>query len=99
MRMINDLLDIYLVDEVTSLDAQVAWNNEEGTCQENPGLFVVSFNIVSGNGNGIECNGEYLLDGTVETYQSAVRNFNEICVKAAEHGYFRLSDFQNFELW
>lgn len=99
MRMINDINKILDVTEIISMDASPCWCENEGTSEENPSLFGVGVFEATVNGNEYMELGCYNLDGTPETYRKAVENFNSICMKAAMTGYFRLSDFENFELY
>lgn len=41
--------------------------------------------------------GKYKLDGTRETYEAAMENFEKICEHALTKGYIRESEFKNFE--
>lgn len=99
MRMLNDANKVYEVEEVESIDATYGWNEKDGSTQDNPGLFVVERFMATANGFEMVDLGEYVLDGTPETFQKAAENFNNICLQAAEKGFFRLSDFENFELY
>ena len=98
MRMINDVNTTLEVEEILSISATPCWDPKV-TDENNPDMFAVDYFAHTTNGCELMDLGSYKLDGTPETYQAAVKNFNSICIKAAETGYFRLSDFENFELW
>lgn len=67
----------------------------EGTPVTNPEDFSVCWNEYNENeGYWI---GSYNLDGTIKTYQEAVKNFEEVCEKLLTKGYCRMSDFKNFK--
>ena len=93
MRMINDINNILAVEEVVSLDATPGWLSEGE--EDNPDDFFVEVRYGYGDNDSFYL-GSYDLDGTKETYQKALKNFNNICIKTAESGFFRLSDFENF---
>lgn len=95
MRMLNKLNDIFSVEEIISINAVPAW--EPDGDEDNPSMFVVEAFQYSVDGNETMPLGQYLLDGTKETYQKAVENFNNICVKAATCGWFETGDFKNFK--
>ena len=98
MRMLNDLNDVLSAEEVIYLDASYCIDRSDGISSEtNPTYFGVE--VTYANQEESDGLGEYVLDGTPETYKKALANFNSICRKAAELGYFCLSDFQNFRLF
>lgn len=99
MRMLNDVNEILCVDEILCLNAVPMWNAGH-TDDLAPDLFYVTAITAADTDDDEEIMyiGEYEMDRTRGTYEKAVANFNRICEKAAVHGYFRLSDFQNFIL-
>lgn len=96
MRMLNDINNVLSVEEVVWLDATPVWEPDKEFDADNPDYFIVSVRYTFMDED--ENIGEYALDGTPETYQKAVENFNSICLKAASAGCFRLTDFENFRL-
>lgn len=89
------MLDSTSIIEVTDISAVPCWNSDRGSTEENPELYSIH---VLQNDLGHYFGG-YNLDGTIETYHAAVKNFEEICENLLTKGYCRLSDFKNFELY
>lgn len=77
------------VSEITDITAVRAWKPSGGETSENPGTYSLMIDD--------EYVGEYILDGTEETYRNAVRNFEGICKKLLVKGYCMDDDFDNFE--
>lgn len=96
MRMLEDINDTLGVYEVLSLNATPVWEPHEHLNRSNPDYFIVT--VCYSPANGEDRIGEYILDGTSETYAKAVADFNRVCTQAAERGFFRLTDFQGFEV-
>ena len=99
MKMIETINGIISVEEIVSINAVPAWNPSNGETRENPGMFSVSIGRFTAKGCEFEYFGEYLLDGTQETFQKAVENYNAVAMKAATTGCFNVSDFENFEVY
>lgn len=98
MRVLNDVNEILGVEEIVNLGATPGW--QSGCYEEdNPDDFFVDFVEHTSDGIEVRTIGYYKLDGTKKTYKAALQNFNSICMKALETGYFKLSDFENFEIY
>lgn len=87
------MLDSTSVIEITSISAMPAWDGTHEISEDNPDMYSIA--AVEG-GEGIFL-GNYKLDGSIETYRAAVKNFEEICENLLTKGYCRISDFKNFE--
>lgn len=83
------------IDEITHISAVPCWSESQGTTKECPEMYSI-FVVEDGDSNYL---GEYILDGTTETYHAAVKNFEEICENLLTKGYCRISDFKNFKLY
>ena len=79
------------IEEFNFISASPAWNRENGETQTNPGIYAVQIDD--------DYIGKYKLDGTIETYQAAVNNFEMILKKLLKNDYCKSSDFQNFEFY
>lgn len=87
------------VDEIVYIDAVPYWDSEKGSTYENPEKYVVNF-IHTRTNNDWNRGGNYILDGTIETYEKAKENFKKICRKLATEGWCSLKeDFENFKIW
>ena len=95
MRMLNDINRILAVEEIASLDATPVWKPDENFDENNPAYFIVT--VVRDGYDEEDRIGEYRLDDTPETYLKAVADFNRVCTQAALSGFFRLTDFNNFD--
>ena len=87
------MFDEETVEEFYSINASAAWNPEEGTTPENPSCY----SVFMCDPDIKEYRGCYNLDGTIETYQAAVKNFKKICKQLLVKGYCMADDFENFE--
>lgn len=88
------MFDKNYVKEFHTIDSTPAWKTGEST-KDNPSSYSVGwFDFLIDEYDYI---GEYMLDGTIETYQKAVHNFESICEKLLTKGYCRADDFENFE--
>lgn len=86
------------VIEIFGIEATPSWHPENGGNRENPDKYTVGFSrpVPMSKENTFEYVGEYVLDGTIETYEEAKKNFKEICKKLLTKGYCRDIDFENF---
>ena len=78
------------VIEVDSIAATPVWDANSTGKYTNPDYYIVETD---------EPLGEYLLDGNIETYHEARKNFEKVCKQLLEKGYCRIEDFENFELY
>ena len=95
MRIIFD----HEVTEVWSIDATPAWNPQEGSNENNPGIYSIGVFEPTQSGAEYRYIGEYKLDGTPETYAAARENFRQVMKQAGEKGYFYINQLENFELY
>ena len=86
------MLDSDYVIEVDSITATPVWdaNSTDEHDEYNPNYYIVETG---------EPFGEYLLDGNIETYHEARKNFKKVCKQLLEKGYCRIEEFINFELY
>lgn len=96
MRMLNDINATLAVDEVITLDGTPVWKPGSDTSGA-PDFFMITAQYAYAD-DEVEL-GEYNMDGTIETYRKAVKDFNRVCMKAAKEGYFCLTDFQDCEIF
>lgn len=93
------------VEEFMEINASPCWNPKEGETEDNPGHFFVTLcrygwwecKDPDDKQTIFEVNGEYILDGTVETYQAAVANYKKITKQLLTKGYCKADDFENFD--
>ena len=86
------------VEEVVSLDATSGWEHGADT-NDTPTMYSVSIRMFMADKLDFMYVGEYILDGTKETYEAAVKNFTAIVKHATEKGWFSAEMFENFEWW
>lgn len=84
------------ISEFSYIGATPVWNDGNEAGEDNPDYYVVSVQFI-GNSES-EPIGQYILDGTKETYKKAQSNFKSILEKLLEKGYCKVSDFKNFRL-
>lgn len=85
------------VDEVVQLDATPVWEKENNS--DVPNYYVITIGMAIPDGFNFDYSGEYKLDGTKETYNAAVENFEKIVKHATEYGWFSEDMFENFEFY
>lgn len=96
MRMVND----DMVDEILWINAIPAWLTAAGESEENPGIYAVQVGTYTvAEGFISQQIGEYKLDGTVETFNEAKKNYKMIVDQIAKEGWFSLDQFENFEVY
>lgn len=84
------------VEEIMDIYVTSCWYSHEGSSYDNPKMYVVSLYRCTVRGH--EEVGEYILDGTKETFEKAKANYKNICEKLLTQGWCRATDFENF-LW
>lgn len=92
----ENILGLYDVITISEMYAVPTWASESNAGDIPNGIFVYFSNNNSDVADELE--GEYNLDGTEETYQAAIANYNKICEQLLVSGYARMSDFENF-IW
>lgn len=103
MRFMYDYNEILEVKTIEEIDASPGWMSSSEGRENNPDNFIVTMYLPGWHTAPQEKKdlferwGEYLLDGTEETYQKAVENYNSVCKKLLEKGYCKASDFENFD--
>ena len=103
MRFMYDYNHILEIETIEDVDASPCWDTRCKGRENNPDHFIVTiyrtgWHIASEEKREyLEIMGEYILDGTEETYFKAVKNYNSICMKLLEKGYCKASDFENFD--
>lgn len=103
MRFMYDYNDIPDVCEIEDIDAAPVWDRGANVNEDLPISLVVTLYRTgwmiapAKNKDLFEIIGEYLLDGTKETYDKAVKNYSEVCLKLLEKGFCKASDFENFD--
>lgn len=103
MRFMYDYGKTPNIDTIEAIDACPCWANGNDVNENNPTSFIVRMlkpgwsNASQEESCWFEILGEYSLDGTEETYQKAVENYNRICDQLLEKGYCKASDFENFK--
>jgi hypothetical protein len=86
--------------EISSIDATPAWCTERGSSSENPEIYQVAmYRQGWEQDRESDIMGEYLLDGTIETYEKAKENFGIVCYKLLTRGWCTAEDFENFEFY
>ena len=88
------------IKEVVSVDITPVWEKKYGEGIPE-GLYIdilpADFLPLNGNYDEVTIKGEYILDGTRETYAAAVANWKKIQKKLLERGFCRIADFENVE--
>ena len=88
------------VEEYTSIDYTVCYPSESDKYH---GRFIVElhqpeyFLVDDEEKDFFEAYGWYQLDGTKETFDKAMENYNKVTTKLLKDGYCLSTDFENFE--
>ena len=83
------------VKEFVSIDATPCWGPRKN--EHNPDMYSVWMGMITPNKIDFDYVGEYKLDGRKETFDAAVKNFEEICEQLLTKGWVRADQFENFE--
>ena len=83
------------VEEFVSIDATPCWG--PGKNEHNPDMYSISIGTIMPDKIDFDYVGSYKLDGTKETYNAAVKNFESICEQLFTQGWVKADQFENFE--
>ena len=92
MRIMYTKNEVY---EFVSIDAVPCWGPERD--EHNPDMYSVVMGRITPDKIDFDYVGEYKLDGKKETFDAAVKNFEEICEQLLTKGWVRADQFENFE--
>jgi hypothetical protein len=85
------------ISEFSYIYAMPVWYPQNGTSEDNPESYFVEVQFIGDSET--ESLGEYILDGTKETYKKAQSNFKSVLEKLLEKGYCKAGDFKNFQIY
>ena len=89
--------------EVVSIEATPVWNAGEYPDGIPEGVYIdivtteALHNAEKGKLDDWTIKGEYIMDGTPETYSAALTNWNAVQKKLLEKGFCRIDDFKGVE--
>lgn len=92
MRIMYTKNEVY---EFVSIDSVPCWG--PGRDEYNPDMYSVGIGKIRPDKIDFDYVGEYKLDGKKETFDAAVKNFEEICEQLLTKGWVRADQFENFE--
>lgn len=83
------------IEECKEIELIPSWNpgRDAGTLPDYLSIFLYGYDDTFDTAT----RGEYILDGTKETVNKALENYNKVINKLLVNGYAKISDFENVE--